>query len=207
MAVRYDPRLPVVGPIMAKHWRSMITQDQYLKEVFEEPPLTAYKRQRNVRDNLIRAKVAPAPKQRPVRENPGMRKCGKECPTCPYISEVKKVKINETEPWEIRKNFNCETSNVIYLLECSKQNCSDRYIGETGRPLKYRIADHRGYVNNFKVNYITGAHFNKPGHSLSNLKVTILERSRKNENIYRKERERYFINKFNTLHKGMNGQK
>ena len=60
-ALRYDPRLPNVPNIMAKHWRSMISQDQYLKEVFKLPPLTAYKRQRNVKDNLIRAKVAKPP--------------------------------------------------------------------------------------------------------------------------------------------------
>ena len=134
-----------------------------------------------------------------------MKKCGKECPACPYINEGKKIKINQYETWDIKKNFNCETSNVIYLIECT--HCSDRYIGETGRPLKYRIADHKGYVNNDKVNYITGAHFNKPGHSLSNLKVTILEKSKTGDSTYRKERERYFINKFNTLYKGMNGQK
>ena len=135
-----------------------------------------------------------------------MRKCGKECTACPYINEGKKVNIIDKETWELRKHFTCETSNVIYLIECTKNNCTDRYIGETGRPLKHRLADHRGYVTNEKVNYITGAHFNKPGHSLSNLKITILEKVKKVDPLYRKERERYLINKFNTFHRGMNQQ-
>ena len=49
-ALRYDPRLPAIENIQAKHWRSMKNQDGYLAEVFQEPPLTGYKRQKNLRD-------------------------------------------------------------------------------------------------------------------------------------------------------------
>jgi hypothetical protein len=45
LAVPYDPRLPRIQSIQAKHWRSMITQDRYLKDVFPQLPLTAYTRQ------------------------------------------------------------------------------------------------------------------------------------------------------------------
>ena len=54
-AVKYDPRLPSIEALQAKHWRSMIGQNKYLNEVFEKPPLTAYRRQRNLRDILIKA--------------------------------------------------------------------------------------------------------------------------------------------------------
>ena len=43
-AVKYDPRLPSISNLQAKHWRSMAFQDSYMKEVFPEPPLTAFKR-------------------------------------------------------------------------------------------------------------------------------------------------------------------
>ena len=46
----------------------MIKQDKYLREVLKEPPLAAYKRQRNLRDILIKAKVPPAPALRPKRD-------------------------------------------------------------------------------------------------------------------------------------------
>jgi hypothetical protein len=61
-ALTYDPRLPAIQSIQAKHWRSMVSQDPYLTEVFVQPPLTAYRRQRNIRDHLIRAKVPSDPK-------------------------------------------------------------------------------------------------------------------------------------------------
>ena len=203
-AVKYDPRLPSITNIVAKHHRSMVSQDQYLKEVFELPPLTAYKRQRNIRDNVIRAKVAPPPTERPKRENSGLKRCGNQCSACPYIQEGKFIKVNEKTQWKINKRMTCETTNIIYMIECSK--CNERYIGETKRSLKERLADHRGYVSNQKLDYITGHHFNTPGHDLSNLKVTIIEKQKTEDTDYRKEREKYFINKFNTFYKGMNRQ-
>ena len=50
----------------------------------------------------------------------------------------------------------------------------------------------------------TGAHFNLPGHSLADMKATIIEHVKKQSDIYRKERENFFIRKFNTFHAGLN---
>ena len=57
LAVSYDPRLPSLQSSIAKHWRSM-TQDSYLKEVFKDHPLVAFRRQQNLRGHILRAKVA-----------------------------------------------------------------------------------------------------------------------------------------------------
>ena len=114
--------------------------------VFPEPPLTAFKRQNNLRSMIIRAKVPIKPK--------------------PYIIEYQKSYWKEN--W---------------------------YIGESGRPLKYRMDEHRGYVVNQTTSNATGAHFNSPGHSLSDMKVLIIEQVKIRMAEYRKEREKYFINK------------
>ena len=73
--------------------------------------------------------------------------------------------------------------------------------------LKARLSDHRGYINIKVVNLTTGDHFNQPGHSLANLKVSILEQVRIEDDSYRREREKYFINKFNTFYNGLNREK
>ena len=183
----------------------MIVQDEHLKEVFKEPPLTAFKRQKNIKDSIIRAKVAMEPNMRPKRKNPGMKKCGNWCTACPYIKEGTSIKIDNKKTWKVNKNVNCSTNNIVYLIECTK--CSERYIGESERSLKSRLADHRGYVNNMHIDTATGAHFNTPGHSLSHLSITIIEKQKNTSELYRKEREKYFINKFNTFYRGMNKQK
>ena len=96
-ALTYDPRLPNIPNIPAKHWRSMVVQDAYLSEVFIQPPLTAFRRQKNLRDHLIRAKVPSDPKPYPQRRQRGMRKCGNNCTACPFIREVKSININRSE--------------------------------------------------------------------------------------------------------------
>ena len=75
-----------------------------------------------------------------------------------------------------------------------------KYVGETKIILKYRFAEHRGYVNNSDESQATGEHFNSPGHSLSDMTITILEKVKLNDALYRKEREKYFIRKSNTFY-------
>ena len=40
-----------------------------------------------------------------------------------------------------------------------------KYVGETKRIMKYRFAEHRGYVNNGDEIQATGEHFNSAGQS------------------------------------------
>jgi hypothetical protein len=181
----------------------MTTRDQHLAEVFKKPPLIAYKRQHNLRELLVKAKVASKQKRYPERKQLGMKKCGEGCTLCPYILEGKSVKINKVD-WKINKKLNCKSYNVVYAIICSKENCKHAYIGETKRMLKFRIDDHRGYINNF-IDKATGTHFTLQGHSLANQRVTAIEQIKKtNSNEYRKECEEYFIRKFDTVNKGMN---
>ena len=96
---------------------------------------------------------------------------------------------------------------MIYLIECEKQNCNLKYIGETGRIFKFRLDEHRGYIQNKDESQATGAHFNLPGHSLSDMKATIIEQVNVNSELYRKEREHFYIRKLNTFYQGLNKQK
>ena len=72
------------------------------------------------------------------------------------------------------------------------------------RYIKSRLDDHRGYIVNQKLGKATGFHFNQPGHSLSDSTFSVLERVKKNNLVYRKEREEYMIRLFITYHKGIN---
>ena len=81
------------------------------------------------------------------------------------------------------------------------------YIGETKRMLRFRVAEHRGYVFNKETDKATGAHFTMPGQSLADLRVSAIEHTKGRGSEYRKEREHFFIRKFNTFHRGLNKQK
>ena len=78
------------------------------------------------------------------------------------------------------------------------------YIGETERMLRERFAELRGYVNTQNISKTTGAHFNSKGHSVSDMRITILEKVFSQEPQYRKQREKLYIQKFNTRYRGLN---
>ena len=133
-----------------------------------------------------------------------MKKCGKQCPSCPFIKEGKFVKVNQSK-WIINTEATCGTKNIVYLIECTKEQCKEKYIGETHRSLKEQTQEHISYVKSIFPTKSTGVHFNLPGHTLSNMTVTILEKV-KGDELYRKERETILIRKFNTYHRGLNRQ-
>ena len=68
------------------------------------------------------------------------------------------------------------------------------------------VAEHRGYVSKGETDQSTGVHFNKPGYSLADLSVSVIEHTRGRGTEYRKEREHYFIQRFDTYYTGMNKQ-
>ena len=203
--VTYDPRLPQVQQIHNKHWRSMKVLDPRMSEVFPEPPMVAYRRQKNVKDFLVRSKIPPKPKHQPKRKNNGMKRCGKSCPACPFIKEGKFIKKHKNN-WEIHGNLNCETKNLVYLIECNKETCKLRYVGETEKSLKERLSNHTQKIKTIIPTTATGEHFNEPGHDLSNMTITIIEKIKNQDLNYRREREKFHIKQFNTFYKGLNRQ-
>ena len=90
------------------------------------------------------------------------------------------------------------------MIECNKSNCNQRYIGETSQKLRVRFLQHKRYVENVFSTQATGVHFNMPGHSSSNMTVTIIEKVKSSDEMYRKEREQYHIRKFKTYYHGIN---
>ena len=198
--INFDPRLPKVNEIVQKHWRSSKVFDPFFAQVFPKSPIIAYKKPKNLIELLIRAKI---PDQIKVnkREIKGMKKCSKFCSMCPFVKEAKEIS-NANFTWQIRQKYNCESENVVYFIECRKDNCKEIYIGETKRKIRLRHSKHRNYISNNEQ--ATCIHFNLPGHSASDMQILILEQIRKKDDFYRKERESWFIKKFQTHITGMN---
>ena len=57
-----------------------------------------------------------------------------------------------------------------------------------------------------KLDLATGNHFNKPGHSIANMQITLLEKIKTNDTQFRKQREKILIRLFNTFYSGINKQ-
>ena len=167
-----------------------MVQVPHLAETFPSPPLVAYRRPPNIRDKLVRSKVPPPPPLRPKRELPGMKKCNR-CPICPFVVQGKEVWATASDAVvAINKPVDCQTKNAIYCISCSK--CTQQYIGETDRSIQARFSEHKDfvYVANKHLNKATGNHFNQPGHIISDMQVTIIEKVHNTDINFRKNRER-----------------
>ena len=133
-----------------------------------------------------------------------MRKCGKSgCPTCPYIQPGKLFEATATNyRVELNSEMDCLTQNICYAITCGVTRCSQQYIGQTSRSLKERFRQHQYYVD--KNMEATGKHFNLPGHSKSDMKVTVLEKIHSKDVWVREEIESGHIRRANSYYKGIN---
>ena len=210
----YHPSLPSISNIVRKHWGVMTNEDPRLRRIFPKPSVVAYKRGKNLRDLLVRAKIST--KRKSNRKINGHSRCGNRkvlgfCCTCVLIPEggIKTHKCNRTNKiYKINSPVTCVTENVIYRITCKKPQCADFvYIGETKRKFCERISEHRGYVTNEKFNQVCGEHFNRPGHKCSDMLPVIIEQVHpKNDTFLRLRREKFWINTYEAVEFGGNRQ-
>ena len=66
-------------------------------------------------------------------------KFGNNCVCCPFIKEGTEFKFNYRDiPFKVKSQFNCNTSNLLYVITNKYPGCNDEYIGQTGRTLRER---------------------------------------------------------------------
>jgi hypothetical protein len=107
----------------------------------------------------------------------------------------------------------CKSSNVIYAIKCKV--CHLFYVGETGQALSLRISGHRTAINRIKKggkldndsnDNGTAFHFGDGTHKFDkDAEVHILEAGSWRTSFERKNKEDFYILKFDTLQpKGIN---
>ena len=108
--VCFYPRLPSISKLIEMHWRSMVFQNKYLESVYPETLLVSYRRQHNIREKIVRAKVAPKRQHRVMK---GMKKCG-SCLACSYIKEGNTVNGRDYKGnnfvWKIVREGSCSST-------------------------------------------------------------------------------------------------
>ena len=89
------------------------TPDPCLQSVFSAPPLVAYRKQKDTKESIVRAKVAAIRQQ---RVHKGLKKCGK-CLACRYVKEGKIINGKDykrkTFLWKVGRHVSCESKNIV----------------------------------------------------------------------------------------------
>ena len=204
----YHPALPPITKILKNAWKVMVDSDNHLKNVFPKPPMVAYKQPNNssLRQILIKSKLP----QREKRIIPGLKKCNRpNCNACPFIKEGSTITSSNDKKVSVKltSEASCDTENIVYCITCNKSSCKFiQYIGESKRSLKTRFYEHINYVRKGDITTPIGAHFILPGHNESNMTIQILEHCKNKSTFYRKTRETYYINLFESARRGLNRQ-
>ena len=90
------------------------------------------------------------------------------CYACLFLNSATSISRPKSN-FVIRHNFTFTSSNIIYCISCIK--CCKLYIGETGRCLSNRFAEHLRSERNNDIEKPIARYFNAANHSISDIKV------------------------------------
>lgn len=148
-------------------------------------PRICYRRNTNISDRLVRARVrgSEAPKKGDLKIS--LRKtltwricsspCGnKNCLCCKAMSRKETVFSSDgSHSYRVPVNTTCSTRNSIYVLECTQCTTRNLYVGQTLRPVRERLSGHRAMWQT--KNMPLYRHLKRPNHNFDKLKLTVLE--------------------------------
>ena len=187
LVVTYNRTLPPLGQIINKHWH-ILQSDPKMEEKFSERPVLAYCRYKNLKDMIASNTISNNKVVKPSINSGKCKPClsRSDCQCCKQLIETRTFSSQITkETYDIRHNFDCKSSKVIYLLDCQK--CGAQYVGKSETPFSIRLNNHRKDVNNTEATISVSKHFREANHSFNrDAKFTLIEKI-KNDNISQKD--------------------
>jgi hypothetical protein len=125
------------------------------------------------------------------------------CGCCKHIQPTSSFSNStKTNTHIITSDFNCSSSNLLYLISCKK--CEMLYVGQTTRTLRERLNNHRSNIKLLLQTSIS-IHFNLPTHSISDLIITPFLDILPLSEVDRNKIEFAYMKLLNTLYpKGLN---
>ena len=220
LIVTYDRRSsPELGRILRRHYDGMVRRDRRMKQVFPLAPRPVFKRGKNIKDLLTRAKVAPsrnAARRSRDDERNSVTRCNRGrgrngCALCPFITDrpnqvVKEVKIKSSgEVVPVQGRMTCKEGGkggFLYVLENQKTGL--QYVGESSRRPVDRFNEHKRSVEQLDMSKCVARHFAESNSGLQDMKFTPVVAVKSENPFVRKHLERDFINKHNLIGSGIN---
>ena len=133
----YNPSLPQLNSIIRKYF-PILTATKRGSEAFKDAPLIAYRRPKNLRDFLVKAKLKQPSQSNKTQPNIISRCNDGRCRTCKFIAHGTSsyTFYNTGEQRKIPHSLSCSPDNLIYLINCKRCIKKDptlpcQYIGQT----------------------------------------------------------------------------
>ena len=207
LILTYNQQLPDIKKVIDNNWKILGVNNK-LSQCFAEPPIIAYRRNKNLKDILGQTKIINGEISRNSRRS--LQRCS-PCHSrpdnlcCKQVLNTATFKSTKTKKeFSIYHKATCKSSFVVYLLECQK--CNLQYVGKSETSMNLRINNHRKDAKNPKEDTIPASkHFNQPGHEFNQYaKFILIEQIGRNiplearKNVLRR-REVFWIEKLHTL--------
>ena len=180
------------------------------QEAFQDTPLLAYRRPKNLCDFLVKAKLKQSP---PNNANPPKKvtRCNDGCcRTCKFITHGTSSYTfhNTDEQRKILQNLSCSSNNLVYLINCKHCIKKDptlpcQYIGQTCCTLR-DASDNIDVALKTNIDESVPIHFNQPKHTLNDVQVIPLLHANSNRDSIRLSMEQHLIDKAGTLQNSIN---
>ncbi|XP_053087907.1 uncharacterized protein LOC117596799 isoform X1 [Pangasianodon hypophthalmus] len=145
-------------------------------------PISAYRRNKNLRDLLVRASL-----KSDRRVIPPI--------LATHFQQLRSVEMGN-KGHLVPQRTNLKTTNIIYMITCT--HCHKRYIGETEYSLEQRLKQHIYSIQHRPRNTHLICHFARVG--IQKLRISGLEANRAWNREQRRRREAYWISKLHTDH-------
>ena len=141
-----------ISKILHYNYTSMITKYPTLKEIFPEPPLLSFRRNKNLKDLLVHSDFDYS-----QRYNKSVPCNHPSCLLCTSMSNTDTITNIQSGSISKTAGGNCSTSNIVYAAECikHKQLC----VGFSNRQLHQRFNNHRSEINSGTITCELVKHF------------------------------------------------
>ena len=142
LVLTFHPALNEVHEILRK-CENILLVDREHRRVFSGKLFVSFRRAKNVKDTLVRAKLQPENEELVEK---GTHKCnGRRCQICPMMQEGSM--FYNADDSRFFRNFSgaydCNSENVVYLLQCTC--CNKKYVGSTKTKFRQRFNVYKSY--------------------------------------------------------------
>ena len=198
LILTFHPSNSQVRDIITRNWGILKFSD-LCQEALPENPLFATRKNKNLKDELIRSRLDPLKPK--VTHNPKAHCKFFNCSVCVNLRKMKLFMSEETKKSYKAPDAQCFTSNVIYLLTCNI--CRKQYVGETKRPFVVRLKEHLADIR-LKRDKPVAIHVNSHIASKKTIIPQIIEIIKRDTDdpettALRKKREIHWIYRLKTL--------
>ncbi|KAJ0060014.1 hypothetical protein NL108_018667 [Boleophthalmus pectinirostris] len=161
-----------IKQIIKQNW-SILRSDSTLRDALPETPTITFRKAPTLSDRLVNSYLPPLKQKTWLDTKAGCYRCG-NCTFCEHVQQTNLfMDINSGQSFYIRTLINCNTTYVVYRLECP---CGRFYVGRTKRKLKNRLAEHKQATRTYNPLYPMAVHYKEANHgSCKSLKVCAIE--------------------------------